>query len=229
MKDTERRRFEMFIRVREFGAAHASQFPAGSFAAEQFAALDSAIGALEAHASAQSSGRSGAKQAATGKAAARDELLRDLEAISRTARSMALTTPGLDDKFRAPRNWGHQEVLATARAVAADAVPFKAEFIRRGLPADFLEDLTADIAVMEQAVSQKARGTDSHVTATAAIDAEVERGVTAVRQLDAAVRNTFVSDPAALASWLSASHVERTPRNSPARTSRGATPVTPAT
>lgn len=227
MKDTERRRLEMFIRVREFFVAHASQFPAESFAAEQFAALESAINALETHASAQSSGQSGARQGAAGKAAARDELMRDLEAISRTARSMALTTPGLDDKFRTPHNKSNQDMLAAARAAAADALPLKAEFIRRGMPADFLEDLAADIAAMEQAISQKARGTESHIAATAAIDTEVEHGMTAVRQLDAVVRNTFASDPAALAAWSSASHVERTPRTGPAPASPGTTPATP--
>ncbi|HWT00793.1 MAG TPA: hypothetical protein VN256_11145 [Pyrinomonadaceae bacterium] len=214
MKDTERRRLEMFIRVREFGVAHAAQFPASSFAGEQFAALNVAVSALETHASAQSSGRGGARAGAAGKAAARDELMRDLEAISRTARAMALTTPGLEDKFRIPHNKSNQEVLAAARAVAADALPLKAEFIRRGMPADFLEDLAADITVMEQAISQKARGTESHIAATAAIDAEIERGMTAVRQLDPVVRNTFTSDPATLAAWFSASHVERAPRGS---------------
>ena len=224
MKDTERRRLEMFMRVREFGTAHAAQFPPTSFAGEQLAALDSAINALETHASAQSSGRSGARAGAAGKAAARDELLRDLEAISRTARSMALTTPGLDDRFRLPQNRSDQDVLAAARAAATDAPPLKAEFVRRGMPADFLEDLAADIEAMEQAISQKAQGTESHIAATAAIDAEVERGMTAVRQLDPVVRNTFASDPSTLAAWLSASHVARTPRPSPP--SPGPTPAT---
>ncbi len=216
--------------MREFCTAHAAQFPANSFAGEQFAALDSAINALETHASAQSSGRGGARQGAAGKAAARDELMRDLEAISRTARAMALTTPGLDDKFRTPHNKSNQEVLAAARAVATDALPLKAKFIRRGMPADFLEVLAADIALMEQANSQKARGTESHVAATAAIDTEVERGMNAVRQLDPVMRNTFVSDPATLAAWFSASHVERTPRGAPTSATPGmTTPTAPTT
>ena len=227
MKDTERRRLEMFMRVLEFCTEHAAQFPPTSFAGEQIAILNSVINALETHARAQSSGRSGARQGAAGKAAARDELMRDLEAISRTARSMALTTPGLEDKFRVPHNKSNQDVLAAARAAATNALPLKAEFIRRGMPADFLEDLAADIAAMDEAITQKARGTESHIAATAAIDTEVERGMTAVRQLDAAVRNTFASDPAVLAAWSSASHVERAPRNSSAPVSPGTTPATP--
>jgi hypothetical protein len=129
--------------------------------------------------------------------------------------------PATGKKFEQCPN---QDVLSAARAVAVDAPPFKAEFIRRGMPADFLEDLAADIAVMEQAISQKAQGTESHIAATAAIDAEIERGMTAVRQLDPVIRNTFASDPATLAAWFSASHVARTPRTKPTPAPQGTTP-----
>jgi hypothetical protein len=49
MKDTERRRLEMFIRVREFGTTHAAAFPPSSFAGEQLAILGNAVNALETH------------------------------------------------------------------------------------------------------------------------------------------------------------------------------------
>jgi len=213
MKDTERRRLEMFIRVREFGSAHAAQFPPASFAGEQFAILDTAIDALELQGSVQTSGKGTVRESITSKAAARDEVMRDLEAISRTARAMALTTPGVGDKFRIPHNQSHQEVLAVARAAAADAPPHKAEFIKRGLPADFIEDLQDDIEEMEGAIARKALGTESHTAATAAIDTEIERGMNALRELDSLMRNTFSNDPATLAAWTGASHVERAPRS----------------
>jgi hypothetical protein len=212
MKDTERRRLEMFIRVREFGMAHAAEFPPTSFAVEQLNILGNAINALETHTSAQSSGRGSVRESATSKAAARDELMRDLEAISRTARALSQTTPGLDDKFRIPHNQSDQAMLAAARAAAADALPLKAEFIRRGMPADFLEDLQADIDLMEEAIERKAQGEGSQVAATAAIDTEIERGMNAVRQLDPVMRNMFAAARAKLAAWASASHVERSPR-----------------
>ena len=162
--------------------------------------------------SAQVSGKNTVKESATSKAVARDELLRDLEAISRTARAMAMTTPGLNDKFRTPHNQSNQAVLAVARAAATDALPLKAEFIRRGMPADFLEDLQADIDELEQAITRKVQGHESHVSATAAIDAEIERGMNALRELDPVMRNIFAADSAKLTAWLSASHVERSPR-----------------
>src|SRR5436305_240530 len=125
MKDTERRRLEMFIRVREFGSARVSQFPPTSFAGEQFTILDTAIDALESHGSAQTSGKGTVRESITSTAAAHDELMRDLEAISRTARAMALTTPGINAKFRVPHNQSHQDVLAVARAAASEPPPFK--------------------------------------------------------------------------------------------------------
>jgi hypothetical protein len=227
MKDTERRRLEMFIRVREFGLAHAAQFPLTSFAGEQLAIVDSAINALESHASVQSSGRSTVRQSATSKAVALDELMSDLEAISRTARAMGRTMPGLADKFRIPHNQSNQNVLAVARATATDALPLKAEFIRRGMPTNFLEDLQADIDEMERSITRKAQGAGAQVAATAAIDTEIERGMNAVRELDPFMRNTFSSDPATLAAWQSASHVERAPRRT--QTEATTTPATPAT
>jgi hypothetical protein len=141
---------------------------------------------------------------------------RNLDAISRTARAMAISTPGLEDKFRAPRSISDQALLTTARAFAADALPLKTEFTRRGLPDDFLEDLNSDIEEFEQINNQQIQKRESRVAATAAIDDALERGINIVRELDAIMRNQFANDPASLAAWLSASHTERPPRRAPA-------------
>jgi hypothetical protein len=50
------------------------------------------------------------------------------------------------------------------------------------------------------------------VTATAAIDELIERGLRIARRLDAIIRNKFRDDPARLAAWTSAHHVERAAR-----------------
>ena len=212
MKDTERRRYEMFLRVREFGLSRAAQFPPNTLAGELFTRLNTVINEMDAHTAAQSSGRSSTQQSSTSKAAAREELRRDLDAISRTARVMAFSTPGLEDKFRAPRSVSDQVLLATARAFVADALPLTTEFTRRGLPDDFLADLNADIGEFEEAINQKIQKRESQVAATAAIDSALERGSNTVRELDAIVRNQLVNDTASLAAWLSASHTERSPR-----------------
>jgi hypothetical protein len=212
MKDIEKRKYEMFMRVREFWAARASEFPQTTLAGELFSLINVVIGELDKHASAQSSVRGASQESTAGKAAARDELRRDLEAISRTARVMALATPGLENKFRAPRSVSDLALLSTARAFAADALPLKNEFTRRGLPEDFLEDLAGDIEAFEQAITQTIQKRGAQVATTAAIDDVIERGVNAARELDIIMRNKFAADPSTLAAWLSASHTARTPR-----------------
>jgi hypothetical protein len=221
MKDSETRRLEMFIRVRQFGAAHAQAFAAVARGVEVFAELDSEIKELEGHASAQHSGKRAVKEGTTLIATAREELREDLEAIQQTARSMSVTMPGLNDKFRLPRKARDQELLAVARSFAQDAAPLKAEFARRGLRADFVDDLNADIGAFAESIDGRAQKAGERVSATVAIDGAVERGMNAVRELDAIVRNVFRNDAATLAEWTSASHVER-----PAR---GTKPETTAT
>lgn len=212
MNDTETRRLEMFIRVRQFGASRANAFPANTRGGEVLSQLNAAITELEGHATTQESGRRAAKEGTAVKSVARAALREDLEAISRTARALALTTPGLDDKFRLPRNVGDQAWLAAARSFQQDAEPLKTEFTRRGLPADFLEDLDADIEAFEQSINSRAQKAGARVAATNAIDESIERGMNAVRELDAIARNVFRNDAAALAEWTSASHTERAPR-----------------
>jgi hypothetical protein len=213
MKDSEIRRLEMFIRVREFGTAHANAFPANTRGGEVFALLNTIITEMQGHADKQSAGTRATREVTTLKAVARAALREDLEAINRTARALALTTPGLDDKFRLPRNAGDQTWLAAARSFAADADPLKAEFIRRGLPQDFLDDLNSDITAFEESIGSREQKTGERVAATVAIDESIERGMNAVRELDAIVQNIFRDDPATLAHWTSASHTERAPRH----------------
>lgn len=220
------RRFEMLTRVRDFCTTHAASFPENSLGGQQSAAVSAAVEELSQEAATQSSGISSVQQATVSKAGAREALRESMQAISRTARVMALDTPGLENKFRLPRSGSDRRLLSTARAFAADALPLKAEFIRHELPATFIEDLRADIADLERAIGDQNTGRGTHVTATATIEEAVERAMNAVRRLDAIVRNKFRDDPATLAAWESARHVERNTRQ-PRRTN-GDQPPAPA-
>jgi len=204
----------MFVRVRDFGQAHGSDFGPASLAHQHFTNLGTVIGELDSHAAAESSGHGEARQGTETRAQARAALRDDLEAINRTARAMASEVPGIDDKFRVPRNNNDQQLLNAARAFKADADPLKAQFIARELPADFIDDLQADIDALESAISSQASGVGNHVAAGAGIDDAIDRGVEIVRKLDAIVRNKYSNNPSALAEWTSASHTERGPRRS---------------
>jgi hypothetical protein len=211
MNSSEMRRFDMFTRVRDFGLTNASMFPALSLGGQSFAEINTVIETLNTQAVAQSSGLNSSQQNTEGKAAVRDALRAEMEMVTRTARGMALDTPGLDEKFRLPHSRGEQAWLTAARTFHTDAQPLKDEFIAHEMPADFLETLNALITDYEEALAAGHQSTGKHVAASAAIDKAIERGMTAARKLDSIVRNKFHNDPATLAAWASARHVERVP------------------
>ncbi|HEY0320587.1 MAG TPA: hypothetical protein VGC66_06405 [Pyrinomonadaceae bacterium] len=203
---------EMFIRVHGFGLAHAASFPAASRGDELFKRLGTLINTLQEHAATQYSSTHASREGTTRQAVALSELQDDLEAISRTARALSFSIPGLNEKFRLPRNQGAQSWLTAGRAFAADALPIKANFIQLGMPATFLEDLNASIAAVDEAINHRGQVSGEGVAASAAIDEAIDDGMKIARELDAIVRNIFSNDPATLAAWTSARHIERAPR-----------------
>lgn len=212
MNDNENRRHLTFVRVRDFGDAHSTDFADGSIGKDLFTRLASIVNELDSHAAAEVSGQGTARQGTSTRAIARIALREDLEAIRRTARAMSKDVAGIDNKFRVPRNENDQLLLNAARATATDAPPLRAQFIARELHPDFLDDLNANISALEAAISGQASGVGDHVAARAAIDDSVSSGIETVRELDAIVKNKYANDPSTLAEWASASHTERAPR-----------------
>lgn len=212
MTDDNTRCSETFLRVHQLGIDEADSYAGNTFIADLFNSLSTVITELETHTNAQVSGLTRVQQSTRSKEGARNELEGDLNAVRRTAQSISVTMPGLEKKFPSARHLKDQELLTAARMYATDALPLKAEFIKRGLPDSFLDDLNDDIEAFEEALTQRTQGRELHVNATATIDDLIERGMNILRQLDPIMRNLFEESPGKLAAWLSASHVERAPR-----------------
>jgi hypothetical protein len=221
MNSVVNRAHEMFVRVDAFASERAASFPATSLGSELVAELKEVIRMLTVAITSQATGLSSAQRATAERLAARATLRESMKAIARTARVMALDTPGLENNFRLPRSGSDSTLLHTARAFANAALPLKAEFIRHELEPTFVEEFASDIADLERAMGGQNTGRDAHVFATASVDSTAERGMNAVRKLDAIVRNKFRDDPATLAAWESARHVE-SPTRARKRTNGGA-------
>jgi hypothetical protein len=107
-------------------------------------------------------------------------LRKQLEAIHRTARALAL-----DVRLRREvPNW------AMERAV---------EFVDHGLPPAFLDHLAANANRFEQALRDRTASRNARVAAGISLKTSLDRGLLAVRRLDAVVPNVLGEDPAALA------------------------------
>lgn len=217
MKTIETHTQEMLIRVRQYGVTHAGRFPAGTSAAELLALVDGAIKNMEGHSADQAQHKRAAREKTRQKLFARRSLVKAMRAITRTARAMARDAKGLEDKFGMPEDSREQAVLATARAFAADAEQLKDLFIKNGMAATFLEDFRALIRAVEESVEGRAQMSAAFVSATVGVGAAAETGRAAVRDLGAVVHNLFAGEPALLAEWASASHIERPPRRAGAK------------
>lgn len=212
MNDRIRRRYEMLIRVGRFGSAYAGQFPPASRGGELFATVEAALARLESQTTTHAASLSAAKHQTLSKGLIRDRLIEEMEAINLTARAMAGKVAGLEGKFRMPHNVSDQDLLTAARVFAREALAFKDEFVRRAIPATFIDELNGLVEEYADAIADREQSTGARVAAAAARDEAIEAAIEAVRELNAVVRNQMRSDRAALAEWQSASHIDRAPQ-----------------
>ena len=215
MKSLEVRKYNMLTRVRDFGTARADLFPPGSLGARTFGEIGAIVDRLNASVTSERSGRRAARQGVVSKATARARLRQALEAVSRTARGIAVDTPDILVKFQMPGPTD-AELTAAARQFASDAAPLSAAFVGHGLPESFVADLQAALAAFERAVSGGATGRETHVGARADITAALNQAFDTLRRLDAIVENRVGGDPNATAAWRVARNVGRTSARSAA-------------
>lgn len=207
MDDVSRSFLNTFTRVRDFGAENAADFKAGTPGGDNMAAVGAAVDAMESAGAAQASGA--ASQMTMGKSLALAAIRSRLRAIRRTARAIAVDDPPVAELFRMPAGSNEQVWLAAARAFIANATPIQAQFVAYGMRASFLTDLQSDIDEYDAAVAARDAATDAQIAATASIETAVHNGLDALRRLRGIVRNIYDNNPAKLAAWISASHVER--------------------
>lgn len=191
------RRYQMLVRVRDFGNAHADLFPASGLGGQAFSAVAEAVTQLNAHTVAKLSSAQGT--ATTAKA--RAVLLDRIETIGRTGRVIVANTPGLEEKFVLPLTPSAQSLLMTARVYRSEAEPLRDRFIAHLLPETFLTDLDEAIRGFEEAIQTREAARDGRLAARSRIEAALTAGTTAAQALDAMVANRLRDDPATMAVW----------------------------
>jgi hypothetical protein len=206
--------------VDAFGIANATDFPAASMGGQQFALIHAAVPMTATLGGTQVSGTDATHAGVMSKTACRFHLHDDLIGITNAAHSLVLLgTPGLDGKFLMPRSGGDQALLNSARAFQTDAAAFSAQLIGLGLAATFLTQLGTDITAFETAISAKGAALGAQVGATSGLEDTTHKAAVALHVLNTIVKNTYKNNPAKLAQWATASHVEKhtpVPRAKPA-------------
>lgn len=213
MHDLERRRYNMLVRVRDYITANLPDFAGNAVLTENLNLLNSVIAELEASLAKQSSGVT--KLHTGNKSSARSELHSTLRLFNITAQSIAVDNPSIIETFRMPRGDNDRQLLAKARSFLTEANPIKGQFIAFGLAENQFDKLENDITIFETATTEQGKSLTNRVGATATIDNSIDNGLKAVKRINSVVQNRYADNPAKLAEWTSASHIEKTPKKKP--------------
>ncbi|MDT5156475.1 MAG: hypothetical protein QOC99_2110 [Acidobacteriota bacterium] len=203
---------QLATRMQNFAVTVAAAFNNASLGGQKFAALNGLIAEIDQHSSKQALARGSAQTSTTTKKELRAALRQLLKAIRDTAISLESELTGISKSFRIPISNGDEGLVASARAFVEAATPLKARFISREMPATFLDDLTDLIQRFEESTNKFYLHRGEHTSATASLKKCLSQVITLRRELDPIVRNKFRDDPATLAMWESASHLERKTR-----------------
>jgi len=199
MNVSERRQYDMLVRVRDFGDTYGHLFPTSSVAPQNFATVAAAVKELDAqdlaHMAASVSARAHRKEMA------REALLARLQAVSQTARVLSADAPGLDQQFEVPFPASDQTLLTTGRKFARDVEPFRSQFLAHGMPATFVADLNALVDSFERAMRDRGLGREARRAARASTQAALSSGLAAVRSLNAIVINHLRDDVVTRTVW----------------------------
>ena len=103
-------------------------------------------------------------------------------------------------------------MIDTAGSFVVEAEPIEADFIARGMSANFIADLTAKREAFEAVVNESDAARMERVGVNAQFYEPVKKCRAAVEDIDPIVKMVYRTNPGKLAEWLSATHVERPPK-----------------
>jgi hypothetical protein len=204
MDKQQKHRYEMFVRVRDFGAANSALFPSSSTGGRAFARVTAAVAEIEGHLKNRVVARAEARKIKTTTRAA---VASYMKAIAATGRRAARQ----DERahaFRLPDMRSAEELIAAARVMADDARTREAEFVRLGLPATFISDFETLVNTLGQAVNTRMNSVHQRRWAQAGLASAFAQGLEDIRELDVVVPNALRDDTARLAQWQRARHID---------------------
>jgi len=210
MNFRDQRRYDMLIRVRNFGIAHAPLFPAGSTAHAAFAVVTTEVAQIETLDLAERQASHSAR--AQRKEFARQLLLVSLSRAKYTARDLARSIPELAAQGEWPSKPNDRLLLTLARQFLTAAAPYAAQFAGHGIA---IADLDRQTRAFEAAMNERGQQREEQKQARSRIETALTRALEAAATLDVVVGNQFAGDPVVLETWKRERQLAR-PRRSAA-------------
>lgn len=206
MTRREHWRYEMLLRLRDFGRTHRDLFSDAAGAVTAFSALDQAIIDIDRDSEPT---LSVGEERRLSRRKTRHELRRRVLAIKRTAVAWDKAEPGAGSRFSLPRTRTDYELGITAKVFAANAEERKPAFLERGMPDTFVDDLRQATDLFLRVRGETRDAWFNRVLHRELRQRGLQKGLETAQLLDVIVANVCVGDPVRLAAWKEARRVPR--------------------
>jgi hypothetical protein len=215
MDDLERVITECLQRIHHFGLENAAVIAANAKAVAAFGAIAAYVAELDEKGALRTSAGV-TKLTQTGfRRMNRTQLKGFLIRMANAARDEQQNNPDFINKFRINhKNLNDVMLLETARAFYADSEAVEEVFEGYGF-IDLRATLKALIDEFEEAINEQDAAKRARIGANASIDDIIDNALTGRRTLLIIVPNLFSNNPAKLAEWAAASHIEKLPKAKP--------------
>jgi hypothetical protein len=213
MNDKQRRHFERGARVSAHCAANPEDFPADSVAGASLKRLNEHLAAIETLDVAKATNMSAQQQGSQGRRELRQAIRSQITTYYKTSEVIGRDHPEVKGIFqRVQTDKSDRTLLAFARSYSTAAKPLKSLFSEYGVSSDYFDSFDTNIDAFETHIARQNEGAGARVASNAGIEEALRHVDEEVGRLDVIARNKYRSDPAKLAAWESASHLERSAR-----------------
>ena len=212
MNDSHRRKLDKIDREDVMIEDNKADFPVGSKVAElttQIAAEKARFIAFDAQQMSGFAGKRGAQDIYNDQ---RDDLVDLLEEYELAAAALDGERPGTAERFRMPRPRTDDNYIAAATSFFNDSADIADELEEAGLRTGGRAMLVTFRDAFRQTAAERDSSEEEHAEATGGMNDAMQKMMNYSRSRDKFVRLKYRNNPAKLAAWTVASHLERAPK-----------------
>jgi len=204
MNQTKIQRYEMLTRVADFAARNVSLFPKKTAALELTKDIQSAVARLSQSKTTQTAARDQLRAIRSQRLAKLAALRSQVDAIHETAEALKITG------FSLPAKKGTSALFDTARSYATSVAALKSQFVRHGLPSEFIDNLESAAEDLQAAIDIQVTARGQLKGAIQDFDKTLDEAQGYLERFEALLSNSMADNHSVMAAWEVARRIDRT-------------------
>lgn len=212
MDDITRWRIESFDRDAQWFADHSTGVDSNGKLKDTKNAFVAKLADLHTEVGTHAAAESEGKEQTEVKADSREDGILIADKVHTAAKGAEIEQPAIEARYPRPRNLNLEDLIALLRSFAIGGAQDEDIIKAYGAPDDWVAQCTATANAIEAAGLAQSSAKEQKVGTRASILAKVDELMQLARTPGHIIENVFSDDPAALASWKTASHVKQPPK-----------------